>query len=255
MRILMTVTYQGTAYAGWQRQKNGPSVQEELEKAIFAGMDQRIGITGASRTDAGVHALGQRAHFDIETSIPPEKMPFVLNRFLPRDIRVLSAKEVGPDFHARFCAKGKQYCYRVFNGRQGTALLRDFSYHVPVALDTEAMSRAAEYLIGTHDFAAFAASGGSAKTTVRTVTAVSLVREGDLIRFRIRGNAFLYNMVRIIAGTLVYVGLHKLPEDIIGTVLSGGCRVDLGITAPPQGLVLEKVFYEGEEAELSPLSE
>ena len=247
MRILLTVSYQGTAYAGWQRQKNGPSVQEEIEKAIFAGTGQKIGITGASRTDAGVHALGQRAHFDIDTTIPPERMPFVLNRFLPRDIRVLSAGEVSPDFHARFCAKGKQYCYRIFNSRQGTALLRDFTYHVPVELDVPAMERAAQYLLGTHDFKAFCATGGSAKTTVRTIHEVSLKKEGEVITFRIRGNAFLYNMVRIIAGTLVYVGLHKLPENIIGEVLSGGKRVDLGITAPPQGLVLEKVFYDAAE--------
>ena len=247
MRILITVSYQGTAYAGWQRQKNGPSVQEELEKSILAGTGQHITVTGASRTDAGVHALGQRVHFDIDTTIPPEKLPFVLNRWLPRDIRVKDAKQVPEDFHARFHAKGKQYCYRVYNSRQGTALLRDFSYHVPVPLDTDAMERAAQYLTGTHDFIAFAASGFSAKTTVRTITSVSLKREGDVITFRVRGNGFLYNMVRIIAGTLVYVGLKKLPEDIIRTVLEGGTRIDLGITAPPQGLVLEKVFYEGEE--------
>lgn len=247
MRILMDITYQGTAYAGWQRQKNGPSVQEEIEKAILAGTGNLVSITGASRTDAGVHALCQRAHVDLETTIPPDKLPFVLNRILPRDIRVLAAREVAPDFHARFMSAGKQYCYRIFNSRQGTALMRDFTYHVPVHLDEKAMERAAQYLLGTHDFAAFAASGGSAKTTVRTITSVSLTRENELITFRVQGNAFLYNMVRIIAGTLVYVGLNKLPEEIIGQVLEGGKRVDLGITAPPQGLVLEKVFYEGIE--------
>ncbi len=243
MRVLIDITYQGTAYAGWQRQKNGPSVQEEIEKAIELGMGQKIGITGASRTDAGVHALCQRAHFDIETSIPPEKFPFVLNRYLPRDIRVLKARRVADDFHARFMTQGKQYCYRIFNARQGTALLRDFTYHIPVELDTPAMERAARYLVGTHDFKAFAATGGSAKTTVRTISRVELTREAEVITFRVWGNAFLYNMVRIIAGTLVYVGLHKLPEDVIAQVLSGGRRVDLGITAPPQGLILEKVFY------------
>ena len=248
-RILLTVSYDGTAYVGWQYQDNGPSIQDELEKALQKALGQFIRVTGASRTDAGVHALGQRAHFDVCSSIPPEKYPFVLNRYLPEDIRVTAARQVPEDFHARFMAAGKLYTYRIHNASHASAILRHCTAHVPVTLDVEAMRRCGQALLGTHDFAAFAAAGGQAKTTVRTLDFFDVRREDTEITIRVHGNGFLYNMVRIIAGTLIDVGHGKLSEDCVARALESKNRLDLGVTAPACGLELTRVEYdlEGEQ--------
>lgn len=243
-RYVLTVSYDGTAYCGWQRQDNGDTIQEELEKALNRVFGTHIAVTGASRTDAGVHALGQHAHFDADTSIPAEKFPFVLNRWLPRDIRVLEGRAVTDDFHARFCTMGKTYTYRIHNARQASALYRDLTAHVPVALDSDLMDTAAQKLLGTHDFAAFAATGGSAKTTIRTIDKISVVRSGDLVTLTVHGNAFLYNMVRIIAGTLIDIGHYKLDPECFERALETGNRLELGVTAPPEGLELTQVDYD-----------
>lgn len=242
-RILLTVEYDGTAYAGWQRQINGLAVQQVLEEALEKATGRPVTVTGASRTDAGVHAHGQAAHFDTESSIPPEKYPFVLNTMLPRDVRVLSGREVPPDFHARFMTCGKQYTYRIINSRHGSAIRRNTYTHVPVPLDMAAMEHAAQTLLGKHDFAAFQASGGTAKTTVRTIRRVSLTRQSDEITLTIEGDAFLYNMVRIIAGTLIEIGQHRRGEDAFTRAVASGSRLDLGLTAPPHGLELTRVDY------------
>ena len=244
-RVLLTIEYDGSAYCGWQRQLNGPSVQQKVEEALFKVTGERIGITGASRTDAGVHALGQRAHFDMESAIPADKLPFALNTKLPRDIRVTAGREVDGRFHARFDAAGKEYGYLIYNRRHPSALLRDLSAHVSVPLDVDAMERACRHLPGTHDFAAFQAAGGTAKTTIRRIDSVSVGRQGDEIRLVIYGTAFLYNMVRIIAGTLIYVGQGRLPEDVFVRAIETGDRLQLGPTAPPQGLCLNRVDYGG----------
>ena len=244
-RVLLTIEYDGSAYCGWQRQLNGPSVQQKVEEALFKVTGERIGIIGASRTDAGVHALGQRAHFDMESAIPADKLPFALNTKLPRDIRVTAGREVDGRFHARFDAAGKEYGYLIYNRRHPGALLRDFSAHVSVRLDESAMERACRHLPGTHDFAAFQAAGGTAKTTIRRIDSVSVGRQGDEIRLVIYGTAFLYNMVRIIAGTLIYVGQGRLPEDVFTRAIETGDRLQLGPTAPPQGLCLNRVDYGG----------
>ena len=244
-RVLLTIEYDGTAYCGWQRQLNGPSVQQKVEEALFKVTGERIGITGASRTDAGVHALGQRAHFDMESPIPADKIPYALNTKLPRDIRVTAGREVDGRFHARFDAAGKEYSYLIYNRRHPSALLRDLNAHVSVRLDESAMERACRHLPGTHDFAAFQAAGGTAKTTIRRIDSVSVGRQGDEIRLVIYGTAFLYNMVRIIAGTLIYVGQGRLPEDVFARAIETGDRLQLGPTAPPQGLCLNRVDYGG----------
>ncbi|MHC1786999.1 MAG: tRNA pseudouridine(38-40) synthase TruA [Christensenellales bacterium] len=245
-RRLITLEYQGTAYCGFQRQFNGPSVQHELEKALFSLSGQAVSVTGASRTDAGVHALGQRAHFDMSGSIPPEKLPFALNTLLPRDIRVTACRAVAPSFHARFDARGKLYQYVIFNRRQPSALRRDFSAHVPLPLDIAAMRRAAACLLGTHDFAAFQAAGGTAKTTLRTLRRLELTQAGPEISLLVEGDAFLYNMVRILAGTLIAIGAGKLPQEAFQAALESLDRLALGPTAPAQGLTLMQVFYEDE---------
>lgn len=244
-RVLLTIEYDGSAYCGWQRQQNGPSVQQKVEEALFKVTGERIGIIGASRTDAGVHALGQRAHFDVEMGIPPDKLPFALNTRLPRDIRVTAGREAGAHFHARFDAAGKEYGYLIYNRRHPSALLRDLSAHVSVPLDENAMARASRHLLGTHDFAAFQAAGGTAKTTIRRIDSVSVARQGDEIRIIIYGTAFLYNMVRIIAGTLIYAGQGRLPEDVFKRAIKTGDRLALGPTAPPEGLCLNRVDYGG----------
>ncbi len=242
-RILLTVEYDGTAYAGWQRQLNGLAVQQVLEEALQRATGERITVTGASRTDAGVHAHGQAVHFDTASSIPPEKYPFVLNTMLPRDVRVLAGREVPPDFHARFMTCGKQYTYRIINSRHGSAIRRNTHTHVPVSLDMPPMERAVQTLLGRHDFAAFQASGGTAKTTVRTIHSVHLTRQEDEITLTIEGDAFLYNMVRIIAGTLIEIGQHRRGEDAFTRAIASGSRLDLGVTAPPHGLELTRVDY------------
>ncbi len=242
-RILLTISYDGTAYAGWQRQQNAVAVQQRLEEALFKLTGEPITVTGASRTDAGVHALGQRAHFDTASRIPAERFPYALNTCLPQDIRALCGHEVSSCFHARFDAQGKQYVYRIHNAPHASALCRHLTTHVPVPLDAPAMSRALPALLGTHDFAAFQASGGTAKTTVRTLTQAALTHDGDELTLTVSGNAFLYNMVRMIAGTLVEVGKGKLSEDCFLRALSTGDRLALGPTAPAAGLTLVRVYY------------
>lgn len=244
-RILLDIEYDGSGYCGWQRQLNGPTVQQEIEKALYQLTKEKIGIIGASRTDAGVHALGQRAHFDMKSSIPANKLPFALNACLPRDIRVIKGQEVSPVFHARFDARGKEYGYHIFNRRQASALYRQYRAHAPLPLDTQRMQKAADYLVGQHDFAAFEAAGGTANSTIRDIAGVSVTRCQEEITLTVYGTAFLYNMVRIIAGTLIYVGQGRLPEDVFRRAIATGDRLVLGPTAPAQGLCLNHIDYEG----------
>ena len=252
-RILLTVEYDGTAYAGWQRQSNGLAVQQVLEEALAVACAHPVTVTGSSRTDAGVHARMQMVHFDTGCTIPPDKYPFVLNNLLPPDIRIQAAREVAPDFHARFLTAGKTYTYRILNSRHGSALLRATYWHVPVPLDISAMQQALRDLPGIHDFAAFQAAGGTARTTVRTVSRAELSVNGPEITLIISGNAFLYNMVRIIAGTLAEIGLHKRETDAFARAFASRNRLDLGMTAPPCGLELSEVRYP-EEAFTDPSS-
>lgn len=242
-RILLTVEYDGTNYAGWQRQINGLAVQQVLEEALQKATKERIVVTGASRTDAGVHALGQAVHFDTESRIPPEKYPFVLNTMLPRDVRVHAGREVPEGFHARFMTCGKRYTYRIVNSRHASAIRRNTHVHVPLPLDLAPMQEAAKQLLGAHDYAAFQAAGGTAKTTVRTITKAELVQLGDEIILTVEGDAFLYNMVRIIAGTLIEIGLHRRTVNAFSEAYETLDRLSLGVTAPPHGLELTKVYY------------
>ncbi len=243
-RVLLDLSYDGTGYSGWQRQENAMSVQQRLEEALQKALRKKTSVTGASRTDAGVHALHQAAHFDTESTIPDEKFPFVLNTLLPYDIRVLGSRPVPPDFHARFSCRGKTYTYRMHNAPHASALYRHFTVHVPVHLDETRMDAAAKLILGTHDFAAFAAAGGSAKTTVRTLTEAAVVRREDEVVFTVSGNAFLYNMVRILAGTLMEIGQGSLMPEVLSQALETGNRLLLGPTAPAHGLELTRVTYD-----------
>ena len=242
-RILLTVEYDGTAYAGWQRQINGLAVQQVLEEALSSACGHPVTVTGASRTDAGVHALDQKVHFDTDCSIPPEKYPFVLNTMLPPDIRVLEGREVPADFHARFLTSGKTYTYRIWNARHASALRRNTHWHIPVPLSEDPVRCALETLPGKHDFAAFQAAGGTAKTTIRTLRSVDLEIHGNEWILIVSGDAFLYNMVRIIAGTVAEIGLGRLKPDAFETAFRTLDRLALGMTAPAHGLELTQVRY------------
>lgn len=244
--IAMRITYDGTGYHGWQRQSNAISVQQTVEEALREMLGGKITVTGCSRTDAGVHALDYVFNFKTDTSIPTEKLPYALNYRLDRGISALDAWEVEADFNARFSARGKEYVYRIFNSKMRNPFEDRYSWFVPYNLDFEAMRKASVYFEGTHDFSAFMAAGGDQKTTVRTIKICSVERsraDARIIKITVGADAFLYNMVRIIAGTLADVGFHKIPYDDIPKVIESGERIMAGRTAPPEGLFLKKVFY------------
>lgn len=246
-RFRLIVEYDGTAYCGWQRQINGPSVQAELEDALTRLTHASVSVVGSSRTDAGVHALGLCAHFDSATRIPPEKLAFALNTMLPPDIRIRESGPAPEGFHARYSACGKVYRYVFDNARHPHAVGRQYAAHVPVPMDESRMHAEAQALCGTHDFAAFAASGSVARSTVRTIYRARVTREGDRVTLTVLGNGFLYNMVRIIAGTLMEVGTGKRAPGAIERAIETGDRLALGQTAPARGLTLVAVLYAGEE--------
>ncbi|MEF9878745.1 MAG: tRNA pseudouridine(38-40) synthase TruA [Clostridia bacterium] len=243
-RVLLTLSYDGTAYAGWQRQQNAMTVQQKVEDAFYKLTGEQISMMGASRTDAGVHALGQCAHFDTLSRIPADKLPFALNTCLPRDIRILGGRDVPANFHARFDAKGKRYTYRIHNERHASALYRNLYAHVPQRLDVALMQQSLTLLVGTHDFAAFQAAGGTARSTLRTIRELSLTQQGNDLTLTISGNAFLYNMVRIIVGSMLDIGSKRVAPNVFELALATGDRLKLGVTAPACGLELTEVFYE-----------
>ena len=242
-RIHLIVEYDGTDYAGWQRQSNAMTVQEWLEKAVKKLTGETVCVHGASRTDAGVHALGQSAHFDTESRIPADKFSFALNTILPPDIRVSRSEEVDGEFHSRFSGKGKRYRYLFYAAPHAGALNRRTHAHVIYPLDVELMQKEAASLVGTHDFGAFAASGSVVKDTVRTIYRADVQQHGAEITLIVEGNGFLYNMVRIIAGTLIGVGSGKIEPGAFRRAIESGSRLDLGATAPAHGLTLMEVFY------------
>jgi len=241
--IKLIIEYDGTNYSGWQRQLNAPSIQQAIEEAVLRITGEGVPVIGAGRTDSGVHARGQVANFFTSSSIPPERFSYALNSVLPKDIRILHSEEVPPDFHARYSAKGKRYRYSMVLRPHGLAIGSQYYYHVREPLRTEPMEKAAKILIGTHDFRAFQAKGSSAKTTVRTVYRSDLIWEEPYLYYDIQGNGFLYNMVRIIVGTLIEIGKGKFPWERMEELLKTGDRNLAGPTAPPHGLSLEEVYY------------
>ena len=243
-RIRMIVEYDGTNYAGWQRQANALAVQQVVEEALTKLTQTPVTITGASRTDAGVHALGQTVHFDTESRIPAEKFAYALNTMLPADVRIRRSEDIDDDFHARFSTRGKRYRYLIYQNAHAGALNRNTHAHVIYPLNDDLMRREAQALVGTHDFAAFAASGSVVKDTVRTIYSVRLERRGDELELTVEGNGFLYNMVRIIAGTLISIGTGKLEPGAFARAIETGDRLALGVTAPAHGLTLMEVFYD-----------
>lgn len=248
IRIALLTEYDGTEFVGFQRQDNGRSVQQTLEEAVEKVYGRFCRIYGCSRTDSGVHAKGHISHVDVPFPIPADKIPLALNAVLPEDLVVKAAKEMPDTFHARFDTHGKRYCYRVRNAKVPSAVNRRTEAFVPGVLNVEAMNEAAQAFVGTHDFSAFRAQGGPDITPIRTMKSVYVKRaEGDpdLIEITVIGESFLYNMVRIMAGTLVYVGQGKMTKQEIEKLLTGdGVRKEAGKTMPAKGLTLEEVFYD-----------
>lgn len=242
----MVVAYDGTNYCGWQVQPNGITVEEVLNRSLSNLLGEKIEVMGASRTDSGVHSLGNVAVFDTNTRMPADKIAFALNQRLPEDIVVQGSCEVPSDWHPRYQESTKTYEYRILNRtfRMPTRRLDTYFYHYP--LDVEQMSEAASYLIGTHDFASFCAANAQVKSTVRTIYSCTAQKENDIITIRVTGNGFLYNMVRIIAGTLIEVGAGKRRPEEIKDILAAENRDAAGPTAPAQGLTMMGIEYEQE---------
>ena len=242
-RVGLVVAYDGTKYSGWQTQPNGITIQGVLNDTLSELLGEKIETIGASRTDAGVHALGNVAVFDTESRIPGEKFSYALNQRLPEDIRIQLSEEVEPDFHPRYCDSEKTYEYRILNRKFPVPTERLYSYFYHYKLDVDKMKEATSYLIGRHDFASFCGSGAQVKTTIRTVTSMDVWRDGDMVTIRISGTGFLYNMVRIISGTLIEIGNGQYPPERMDKILKACDRGAAGPTAPAQGLTLMGIEF------------
>ncbi len=244
-RIMLIVAYDGTDYHGWQLQPGVPTIEGELNKALTALLGEEIQVIGASRTDSGVHALCNAAVFDTDTKIPAQKIAYALNQRLPEDIRIQKSKETEPDFHPRHCASRKTYEYRILNREFPLPTKRRYAHFTYVLLDEEKMRQAAGYLKGEHDFMSFCASAAVVETTVRTLYELEVIRDGEEIILRVCGSGFLYNMVRIIAGTLMEVGRGNIEPEKMQEILQAKDRSAAGPTAPACGLTL--VRYEWQQ--------
>ncbi|MBQ3583622.1 MAG: tRNA pseudouridine(38-40) synthase TruA [Lachnospiraceae bacterium] len=242
-RVKLIVSYDGTNYCGWQIQINGITVEEVLNRELSNLLNEEIAVIGASRTDSGVHALGNVAVFDTYSRIPPEKMCFALNQRLPQDIRIEDSCEVAADFHPRFCDSIKTYEYKILNRRFEIPTLRLYTHFVYMPLDVEKMKEAAKYIVGEHDFKSFCSARTQVTSTVRTIYSLDLEKMDDIISIRISGNGFLYNMVRIIVGTLMKVGLGVYPPEHVKEILEACDRNAAGPKAPARGLTLVGIEY------------
>ncbi len=250
-RIRLTIAYDGTNYAGWQRQKNGIAVQQKIEEAFYSLFSEKVTVDASGRTDAGVHAFGQVGAVTLEHLIPVERLALALNSFLPEDIRILEARETEPGFHPQFQAKRKIYRYSYYNGAFLLPQYRLYMAHIHEPLDLAQMQRAADDLVGEHDFAALSSAQRTAKTSVRTIYEARVYRDAsdrNIVHIEVTGNGFLYNMVRIIAGTLADIGRGRMPVEAVREAIEKKDRTLAGVTAPPQGLTLMRVEY-GEDRE------
>lgn len=247
LRILLKIAYDGTRFCGYQSQINGLAVQDVVEEALSDLFGHPVRTMSASRTDTGVHAEGNVAVFDEETRIAPEKIAFAVNARLPEDIRVVQSMRVPDTFHPRFQSTVKTYSYHILNRTHPDPLRRNTEFHYYYPLDSEKMDAAAKLIVGEHDFSSFCASGFSSKTTVRTIYDAGVTRDGSRIVFRVTGNGFLYNMVRILAGTLIEIGTGKYPPSDMTRILKACDRSEAGPTAVAKGLVLERIVYPDSE--------
>ena len=247
-RYKITIEYDGTGLVGWQRQDNGPSVQAALESAANAMIGSRhdVLIQGAGRTDAGVHALGQVAHFDLAAPFDTFKMPLAFNAHLPDSIRVIAAEKVDDDFHARFHATARAYRYRLYTRSFASAIERGYVWHIHQPLNIDAMSKAAERLIGLHDFTTFRATHCQALSPIKTLDVLRFEEEPQGLALIAEARSFLHHQIRNITGTLVQVGIGKWTPDDVSAALAAKSRAAGGPTAPPEGLYLTSVHYDGD---------
>ena len=243
-RVKLVVAYDGTNYHGWQVQDNGITIEEVLNRTISELVQEDIKVIGASRTDARVHACGNVAVFDTESRIPGDKFSFALNQRLPEDIRIQESCEVDADFHPRYADTVKTYEYNILNRRFELPSKRLYAAFCYYPMDIERMNQAAAYLVGEHDFKSFCSAGAQVQTTVRTIYAVNVTKEDDMVHIRITGNGFLYNMVRIIAGTLMQVGTGLMEPEQVKEILEARDRSKAGPTAVAKGLTLVEIRYE-----------
>lgn len=242
-RIMLTVAYDGTNYHGWQVQPNGETIEGVLNRCLSQLLGGNVEVIGASRTDSGVHAMGNVAVFDTDSPIPASKMSYALNRRLPADIRIQKSEEVAIDFHPRHCASRKTYEYRIYCAPFPMPMKRFYSHFTYVPMDIDLMSQAAGYLVGEHDFKSFCSAEAQVETTIRRIDSVEVEKKGSEIVIRVTGRGFLYNMVRIIAGTLMEVGRGHIAPQTMGTILETGDRQAAGPTAPACGLTLIGIEY------------
>lgn len=241
--IKLTIEYDGKEFNGWQKQPTKLNIQGEIERAIEIITGEQVDLTASGRTDAGVHAIGQVANFKTDSNLPIEKFAVAINSKLKKSIRIQKAEEVEERFHSRYNCKQKTYRYIINNGEQGSAIYRNLEYYVPVKLNVEEMKKAIKHFEGEHDFKGFKASGTSSKSSVRKIYNTNIRQEGERIIIELTGNGFLYNMVRIIAGTLVDVGLGKIKAEEISKIIESKDRTKAGKTLPPYALYLVKVEY------------
>jgi tRNA pseudouridine38-40 synthase len=240
----MIIEYDGTNYVGWQVQPNGVSVQQVIEEQLKRITGCPVTLFASGRTDSGVHARAQVAHFDTESRIPPEKFAFALNAGLPKDIRIKYSCEASQGFHSRFSAKLKHYRYTVHNASHSSAFTHSTALHIHYRIDMEKMQNAAKEVLGEHDFTAFRAANTRIENCVRIVTRSEWSKQGDYLCYDVEGNGFLYNMVRILAGTMLEIGMGRREESSLKAALESGKRSDAGPTAPAHGLMLMRVKYE-----------
>ena len=241
--LLLRLMYDGTDFHGWQVQPNGMTVQEALQNAVEQILGVRENVTGCSRTDSGVHARDFCCNIRTQSDIDCYRFVGALNAVLPEGICVKSCEEVSEDFHARYDCRGKRYVYRIWNANYKNPFLTNYAYHYKNRLDADFLNGQAQTYVGTHDFRGFCASGSSVEDTVRTVRAFSVTRQGDEVLFSVEADGFLYNMVRIMVGTLIEISENKVKKDTLSDIINSGDRLRAGRTAPPQGLYLDKVFY------------
>ncbi len=241
--FLLEISYNGSAYHGWQVQSNAVTVQEKLQDAIEYVFGKREDVKGCSRTDSGVHANMFCCNFRTEKDIPVSKIPAALNANLPFDIAVKSCKEVPYDFHARYDCKGKEYVYKIWNAQERNPFTNGLYYHYKYNIDADVLNKEAQSFVGVHNFSSFCAAGSSVEDMTREIYSCRVERQGDEVLFYVSGNGFLYNMVRIMVGTLLDVSSGKIEKGKISEIILAESREKAGFTAPPDGLYLNKVYY------------
>lgn len=242
-RLLLTIQYDGSAYHGWQVQKNAVSVQQVFQDAIEKVFTKRLDVKGCSRTDTGVHANMYCVSIDTDMQIDDDSVVRALNTYLPKDVAVVACKQVDSDFHPRYNCKSKQYVYKLYNGKIRNPFLTNYTYHYRFPIDVEYLDQQAKAYIGKHDYCGFCSVKSDVEDTVRNVYAFDVWREGDMVYFKVEADGFLYNMVRIMVGTLLFVNEGKIKKGELSSVIASKDRKRAGKTAPPQGLYLDKVNY------------